>query len=118
MESQKALARGLKEELAAEAQKQGIDLSALNAREGRLLEAKGELARRTLVGGNANPAGFAMAATYRPMSFIAALMDRSPLVKSLLARGLYNQAGSAAGVSPQLVRIAVSALASSQDEGQ
>ena len=118
VESQKALARGLKEELAAEAQKQGIDLSALNAREGRLLEAKGELARRTLVGGNANPAGFAMAATYRPMSFIAALMDRSPLVKSLLARGLYNQAGSAAGVSPQLVRIAVSALASSQDEGQ
>lgn len=116
VESQKALARGLKEELAAEAQKQGIDLTGLNAREGQLMEAKNALARRVLTTGNANPAGFAMAATYRPMTFLAALMDRSPLVKSLLARGLYNQAGYAAGVAPQLVRAAVSAVASAPDE--
>lgn len=116
VESQKALARGLKDEIASEAQKQGIDLTAMNAREGRLIGAKEALARRVLTSGNANPAGFAMVATQRPIAFLTALMDRSPLVKSLLARGLYNQAGYAAGVAPQLVRAAVTAVASTPDE--
>ena len=44
--------------------------------------------------------------------FLAALIDRSPAIKSLIARGLYNHAGQIAQVPPLMIRGAVHALAS------
>lgn len=107
IEAEKAIARGLKEEIAAEVP----SVSALNAREGKLLEALDVVGKRVALAGNRDPVGFAWAA-HNPTTFLAALIDRAPAVKSLLARGLYNQAGAAAKVAPQLIRAAVIALSS------
>lgn len=107
IEAEKALARGLKEEIAS----QVPGVSALNAREGRLLEALDAVGRRVAVAGNRDPIGFAWVA-HNPTTFLAALIDRSPTVKSLIARGLYNHAGQIAQVPPALIRVAVHALAS------
>lgn len=111
IEAEKALARGLKEEIAAAVPQ----VSGLNAREGRLLAAKEAVARRVALSGNANPIGFAWV-THHPAAFVAALMDRSPAVKSYIARGLWDHAAKAAGVSPQLVRAAVKILAEQPDD--
>lgn len=112
IQAQMAFARGLKEEIEhlATAQGQG-DVKALNAREGRLLEALQDTAKRVALARNANPAGFAFVA-HAPASFMAALIDRSPGVKSMLARGLYTSASHMTGVSPQLLRAMVAAVAS------
>lgn len=107
IEAEKALARGLKEEIAAEVPA----VASLNAREGKLLEALDVVGKRVALAGNRDPVGFAWAA-HNPTTFLAALIDRSPAVKSLVARGLYNQAGAAAKVAPQLIRAAVIALTS------
>jgi hypothetical protein len=107
VEAQKTIARGLKEDIAAEVP--GID--ALNAREGKILEALHETGRRAALSGNKDPIGLAWA-VHNPTVFLAALMDRSAAVKSMLARGLYQSAGAAAKVSPQLIRAAVTALVS------
>lgn len=105
--AEKALARGLKEDIAAEVP----DISNLNAREGKLLEALSVTGKRVALAGNRDPVGFAWV-THNPSTFLAALIDRSPAVKSMLARGLYNAAGSAAKVSPQLIRGAMMSLVS------
>lgn len=107
LEAEKALARGLKEDIAAEVPQ----VTALNQREGRLLEALDATGRRVALAGNRDPVGFAWAA-HNPTTFLAALLDRSPAVKSLIARGLYNHAGEIAKVSPGLIRAAVVAIAS------
>lgn len=106
IEAEKALARGLKEEIASAVP----EVVPLNAREGQLLEALDVVGRRAALAGNRDPVGFAWAA-HNPTTFLAALMDRSPVVKSLLARGLYNAAAAAGRVTPQLIRTAVTALA-------
>ncbi len=110
IEAEKALGRGLKEEIAAEVP----GVAPLNAREGRLIEAMQTVGRRVALSGNRDPVGFAWV-THNPMTFLAALMDRSPAVKSLIARGLYRSAGTAGHVSPQLIRVAVHALATADD---
>lgn len=110
-EAQKALARGLKEEIAREVP----EISALNAREGDLIAGLEAVGRRVALSGNKDPIGFAWVA-HRPMTFLTALMDRSPAVKSMLARGLYVPAGKVAKVDPQLIRVAVSAVASAQPD--
>lgn len=107
VETEKALARGLKEEIATAVP----DVSALNAREGRILEALDAVGRRAALNNNRDPVGFAWAA-HEPSKFIAALIDRNPVVKSLIARGLYSAAGTAARVSPQAIRAAVVSLSS------
>lgn len=107
VESQKALARGLKEELAAEIPQ----IHGLNVREGKLLEALDATGRRVALAGNRDPVGFAWV-THNPMTFLAAIMDRSPAVKSFLARGSYQTAGKFAKVSPDLIRAAMVALTS------
>ena len=112
-ETQKALARGLKEELV----NAHPELADLNARDSALIQAQQALTRRVIAAGNANPAGFAMVAQH-PMTFLAALMDRSPAVKSLLARGLYSSAARAGGVTPTALRVALAAIAQSPDEKQ
>lgn len=107
IEAEKSLARGLKEEIANEVP----DVSALNAREGKLLEALHVVGKRVALAGNRDPVGFAWAA-HNPTTFLAALIDRNPAVKSLVARGLYNLAGQWAQVAPATIRVAVHALAS------
>lgn len=82
-EAQKALARGLKEEIAAAVPEVGP----LNAKESELLNAKKLLDRRVAVAGNHNPLGITHLSP-TPTNLIAGMMDRSELIKSLLARGL------------------------------
>lgn len=105
-EAQKALARGLKEEIANEVPV----VSALNQREGSLLQALDAVGRRAALSGNRDPIGFAWV-TKNPTTFLASLLDRGPAVKSMLARGLYQSAGTAAQVAPQLIRAAVESIA-------
>jgi hypothetical protein len=105
-QAEMALARGLKEEIGSAVPA----VAPLNAREGQLLEALDAVGRRAALAGNRDPVGFAWTA-HNPTTFLAALIDRSPVVKSLLARGLYQQAATAAGVTPQLIRAAVAAMA-------
>ena len=106
IETQKALARGLKEEIAAEVP----GIGALNERDSDLMAALDATGRRVALSGNKDPVGFAWVAAH-PTTFLAALFDRSPAVKSLVARGLYQSAATAGRVSPQLLRAAVAALA-------
>ena len=106
IEAQKALARGLKEELANNIP----ELSALNAKDSAVMGAMDAVGRRVAVANNRDPVGFAFV-THRPLTFLAALADRSPLFKSLLARGLYGPAAEAVGVAPNLLRTAVAAVA-------
>jgi len=105
IEAQKALARGLKEEI--EQQAPGVE--AVNRQIGNYTEAAKAVGRRVAVAANRDPVGFAWVA-HNPQMFLAALLDRSPAVKSMLARGLYQSAGRVAQVSPQLIRAAVVAL--------
>jgi len=116
VQAQMAFAKGLKEEIERLATAQGTgDVKALNAKEGRLLEALEATSKRVAQAGNMNPAGFAFV-THAPMAFVAALIDRSPVVKSMLARGLYQNAARVAGVSPTLLRAAVASVAQTPDE--
>lgn len=107
VEAQKALARGLKEEI--ETQAPGID--AVNRRLGNLSEAEKAVGRRIAMSSNRDSAGILWVAS-NPAAFLAGLMDRSPAVKSMLARGLYSSAGAAARISPSLIRGAAALLAS------
>lgn len=114
VEAEKALARGLKEEL----QKAIPSIQALNKREGDLIEALEQVGRRVAVSSNRDPVGFGWVASYAPLNFLAALMDRSASVKSFLARGMYQSAAKVAGVPEHLIRAAVTALATSGDDAQ
>lgn len=107
IEAEKALARGLKEDVAAEVP----NLDTLNERHGQLLEALHAVGKRAALSGNKDPMGLAWVA-HNPTTFLAALIDRSPAIKSLLARGLYNHAGAIAQVPPALVRVAVHSMLS------
>jgi hypothetical protein len=113
VEAQKALARGLKEEI--EVQAPGAEV--INAQIGRLTDAVGAVGRRVAIQSNRDPVGIAWV-THHPATFLAAVLDRSPAVKSMLARGLYQSAGRVAQVSPQLIRAAVIALATAGPDGE
>lgn len=108
VEAQKGLARGLKDEIAAEVPA----ISALNKRDSELMAALDAVGRRVALSGGKDPVGFAWA-TSHPATFIAALLDRSTAAKSLLARGLYTQAARAGGVSPQVLKAALAAIGQS-----
>jgi hypothetical protein len=105
-EAEKALARGLKEDIAT----QVPGIADLNAREGGILQALDPLMRRVAIQGRSNPAGFAMVAQH-PVTFLTALADKSPMVKSLLARGMWAAAGRASGIPADVLRGAVQAVA-------
>lgn len=110
IEAQKSLARGLKEEIAKEVP----SIAGLNAKEAALINAEEAVGRRVALSGNRDPVGFAWV-THHPTTFLAALIDRAPVVKSMLARGMYSSAGTAAKVSPQLIRAAVVALSTEEE---
>lgn len=80
-EAQKALARGLKEEIA----KVVPDVVPLNAEESRLLSTLNVTERRALMDLNKNPMGLAALAT-SPSSWAAFMADRSAGFKALAAR--------------------------------
>lgn len=86
-EAQKALARGLKEEVAGAVPA----VAPLNARESSLLDALAVAERRSMMDANKNPVGLAAIAP-SPAMFAAFLADRSGALKSLAARGLHGAA--------------------------
>jgi len=105
VEAQKALARGLKEEIEAEAPQ----IKDMNARDTRLMASLDAVGKRIALSGNHDPIGLAWV-THNPTTFLAAVIDRSAAAKSLLARGMFNSAATAARVSPQLLRAALGAI--------
>lgn len=110
-EAQKALARGLREEI----EKSVPTARATNQREAQLLAALEATGRQAALAGNKSSIGLAWLANH-PLNFLTAIMDRNPAAKSLIARGMYSQAGQASKVDPQMIRLAIAALGSSQDE--
>jgi hypothetical protein len=95
-EAQKALARGLKDEVA----KAVPEISALNAREGRLLDTLDVVERRLLMDMNKNPGGLTLLAGNKAAA-AAFLADRSAAFKSLAAR-MINQASRGVGAAKAL----------------
>ena len=100
IEAQKALARGLKEEISSAVG----SVAGLNRRQSELMNAVEIAERRALIEGNKNPAGLALLAN-DPMAGIGFLADRSALAKSLAARSLYSGGALMSGQppSPQLL---------------
>lgn len=84
-EAQKALARGLKEEIATAVPA----IRPLNAEESKLINALNVVERRVLISANKNPGGLAWL-THNPASWAAFMADKSELFKSLVARMVYS----------------------------
>jgi hypothetical protein len=97
VEAQKALARGLKDEIAEAVP----GISALNAEESKLLATLGVAERRALMELNKNPMGLA-ALAQSPASWAMFMADKSALFKSLSARMLNSSAQGARKVAPQI----------------
>lgn len=111
-DAQKAIAGGLRQQI-----EQAVpDVAPLNAQSSRLLDAVDQVAKRAGLSGNKDLGGIYWIAQH-PGAFLAAQFDRSPAVKSLVARGLYSSAGAIAKTSPQLLRLAVQSLATAPDGG-
>lgn len=117
VEAQKALARGLKEEIESEAKKYGVNLAPMNAREGAAIVTKEAIAKRLAAAGNRDPISLAWLAS-NPTTGLLFVMERSPAVKSMLARGLYRPAATAARVPENVLRMMVTAIASHDQESQ
>lgn len=90
-EAQKALARGLKEQISSAVP----EVAGLNAEESKLLTTLSVTERRALMEMNKNPAGLALLA-HNPGTFAAFLADRSAAFKALAAR-LINRTGELIG---------------------
>ena len=82
-ESQKALARGLKEGVASKV----ADINELNAAEGKLLNAQDVIERAANRHSNKEMGGLAY--VMHPMQALAYLLDRNPSSKAALAKALY-----------------------------
>ena len=82
-EAQKALARGLKEEISSAVP----NVAALNKREGNLLNALSVAERRALMDANKNPLGLGV---LNPATLALWLWDRSGWAKAMTARMLYS----------------------------
>jgi hypothetical protein len=87
-EVQKQLARGLKEEIAKVVP--GIDK--LNKTESELLNAHTQALTRVLMHGNKDTVGLGWLIMH-PSHLLGWAADRSPLIKSLIARGMYSGGG-------------------------
>ncbi len=110
IEAEKAGAISLKEQIEALVP----SVKGENAKYGAAADALDAVARRVGVTGNRDLGGIFWVAN-NPTAFLAAQFDRSPAVKSLLARGLYEQAGKVAQVPPALLRLAMAAIATQPD---
>jgi hypothetical protein len=105
-EAQKALARGLKEEIATAVP----EISGLNSQESKLINVLNVAERRILLEGNKNPAGLSLLA-HNPATWAAFMADKSALFKSLAARminanatAIPTGAGAAVGSLPGLLQ--------------
>lgn len=92
IEGQKALARGLREEVANAVP----EVKPLLARESDLMNVRDVAKGRTLVSGNRDVQGLAALRIDDPAVWSAVLADRSTAIKSALARMLYGTADPAA----------------------
>jgi hypothetical protein len=95
IEAQKALARGLKEEIANAVP----EVRVLNAEESRYLNALPLVERRVLQDANKNPIGLGIIST-SPTHLAAWMADKSALFKSLVARMLNTAGGAAEALAP------------------
>jgi hypothetical protein len=91
-EAQKALARGLKEEIATAVP----GVSEANAELAKLLKTMSVAERRALMEGNKNPGGLSLLAGNKA-GLLAFLADRSANLKALTARGLFSASNVPAG---------------------
>lgn len=107
----KAVARGLKEEVAEATP----GVAEINAREARRLAGGEAVASMVQKDASADPMGLLFAST-NPTLFLAGLINKQPAVKSMLARGMYSVAAKAAGVPENAIRTAVFALANGQED--
>lgn len=98
-EAQKALARGLKDEIAAAVPV----VKGLNAEEARLLTTLDVAERRALMELNKNPMGLALLAN-NPGTWAAFIADRSAAFKALAARMLYSANRGAEMAAPAVGR--------------
>lgn len=112
-EAQKAIGRGIKEGI--ETANPDTPIKAMNAEQGQRIDAAEVVGRRWAMAHNLDPAGLAPAAT-KGVGFLTMLMSRSPAIKSMLANGMYQQAGLIAGVSPNVIRAAMAALSMSSED--
>jgi hypothetical protein len=94
VEAQKALARGLKEGVAAAEPK----VTALLRRESNLINALDVAERRAFMDMNKNPGGLAWLTT-DPRNFAAFMADKSALFKSLVARMLNSASVPLGGIA-------------------
>ncbi len=101
VESQKALARGLKDEISAKVPEVGP----LNAQDSKLIKTLGVAERQQMQQANKDPGSFAWLA-HSPVSFAAYMADKSSLFKSMMANILYRggsiplgSIGGAAGIN-------------------
>lgn len=107
VESEKALARGLKNSVAARTP--GLDL--LNQREAQLMGVGEAVTRRVASDANADPIGLLWAA-HSPATFLAGLVHKQPVLRSMLANGMWANAGKVSKIAPDVLRSAVLAIAS------
>lgn len=97
VEAQKALARGLKDEIASAVP----GIGALNAEESKLISTLGVAERRSLMELNKNPMGLA-ALAQNPTSWAIFMADKSALFKSMAARMVNSSSNGVAGAVPAL----------------
>lgn len=107
-EGQKALARGLKEEISKEVP----EVAPLNAKEAELINAMKLVARRAAVEGNKNPLGLTPIAptTARAVAFLA---DRNAAIKSMIARGI--NPGKGLGISDEMALLSLTPQSFGED---
>jgi hypothetical protein len=98
-EAQKAIARGLKDEIAAAVPA----VQGLNAQESRLLKTLDVAERRALMELNKNPMGLSLLSG-SPAAWAAFMADRSAAFKALAARMLYRTGQGAEAALPAAVR--------------
>lgn len=113
IEAQKALARGMKEEVS----KAVLTVGALNARESELINALDVTERRALMELNKNPAGLSLLA-HSKEALAAFLTDRSATFKALVARALYSQPQSIPATAGTLGILGASHLPQAPQLGQ
>ncbi len=117
IETQKALARGLKDEIA----KRVPEISALNARDGALVELQTELEKMVAREGNKNVLGLVpavMSQSHNPFGLAATLAMDNPAIKSRIAIILdrARNATSAPGVGRGAGTVAPAALVGSSQQ--
>lgn len=113
MDSEKALARGLKEGIEANVPA----AKPINEEIGGLIEARKAMLKQLHMAANGNPGALAGIGSNGP-GVLAYVLSRSPAVKSMIANGLYKSAEKASGVPENIIRLAVQGIVSSQEEDQ